>query len=230
VGSVTGSGRQADNWHGGDADVDETMPDDFCNSPASKMLMTLTEDKSLVACLACYSSMLQLVEASTSEVLATVHVVFEHNKQMIAAAATTGIEFESDERLRLSCQNGATIVIGLDKGEGGRFKLAFEYASPQREAPPSSPSSVPIDASEDADACVSPIEGTGMPVDAAMEEDSGMPPAAVEEAEETMRRGNRCEYCKQKKIHCGRRAGFKHLPCHIGSRNRFVFLSMRFSG
>ena len=161
----------------------------------------------------------------------------------------TGIEFESDERLRLSCQNGATIVIGLDKGEGGRFKpvrlrmfffcwlsaecmcpQAFEYASPQREAPPSSPSSVPMDASEDADACVSPIEGTGMPVDAAMEEDSGMPPAAVEEAEETMRRGNRCEYCKQKKIHCGRRAGFKHLPCHIGSRNRFVFLSMRFSG
>ena len=107
------------------------------------MLTALTEDKSVVVCLACYSSMLQLVEASTSEVLATVHVVFEHNKQMITAAATTGtdcwpltqlaarcyvrqcatgIEFESDERLRLSCQNGATIVIGLDKGEGGSFK------------------------------------------------------------------------------------------------------------
>ena len=48
--------------------------------------------------------------------------------------------------------------LGSDRN--GRVQ-AFEYACPQREAPPSSPSSVPMDASEDADACVSPIEGVG---------------------------------------------------------------------
>ena len=76
--------------------------------------------------------------------------------------------------------------LGSDRN--GRVQ-AFEYACPQREAPPLSPSSVPMDVSEDADACVSLIEGVGVPVDAA-------------EKAEHRPVGGRCDSCRLHKKRC----------------------------
>ena len=59
---------------------------------AGDILTTTSEDKSLVAHLTCCSSMLKLVDASTSEQLGTARVVFAHGRQTITAAAATGVD------------------------------------------------------------------------------------------------------------------------------------------